>query len=132
MYKLSEQQINPKVLSVSNSCDYNENSKNGRKLFTDKCPPLGIYPNKSPRAKLECKNPGVEAKSPGVRCGIVMAKTNSCIKLTLPGGGALECNLMRRCPFFKNLHNPFGKKICISIPCFGIIRLQKIAKSIGE
>ena len=30
MYKLSEQQINPKVLSVTNPCHYNENSKNGK------------------------------------------------------------------------------------------------------
>ena len=36
------------------------------------------------------------------------------------GEGALGCNLTGRCPFFKNLHNPFGKKICISTPCFGI------------
>ena len=46
-------------------------------------------------------------------------------------GGALECNLTGRCPFFKNLHNPFRKKIEISIPCFGI-RLQKIPKPIGQ
>ena len=26
-YKISEQQVNPKVLSVANSCHYNENSK---------------------------------------------------------------------------------------------------------
>ena len=37
--------------------------------------------------------------------------------------GALECNLTGRCPFFKDLHNPFRKKICILIPCFGIFRL---------
>ena len=41
--------------------------------------------------------------------------------------GALESNLTGRCPFFKNLHYPFRKK-CISIPCFGIIRLQKFQK----
>ena len=29
-YKISEQQINPKVLSVANSSHYNENSKNGK------------------------------------------------------------------------------------------------------
>ena len=38
------------------------------------------------------------------------------------GRGALECNLTGRCPFFKSLHNPFRKKICILIPCFGIFR----------
>ena len=37
-------------------------------------------------------------------------------------GGALECNLTGRCPFFKSLHNPFRKKISILIPCFGIFR----------
>ena len=41
-----------------------------------------------------------------------------------PGGGALECNLTGRCPFFKNFHNPFRKKNCISILCFEIFRLQ--------
>ena len=33
--------------------------------------------------------------------------------------GALECNMTGKCPFFKNFHNLFKKKI-ISIPCFGI------------
>ena len=42
-----------------------------------------------------------------------------------PGGWALECNLKGRSPFLKNFNNSFRKKICISIPCFGIIRLQK-------
>ena len=28
-----------------------------------------------------------------------------------PGGGALECNLTGRCPFFKSLYNPFRKKL---------------------
>ena len=48
------------------------------------------------------------------------------IFLILPpgGGGHLECNLTGRCPFFKRLHNPLRKKICILIPCFGIFRLQ--------
>ena len=40
------------------------------------------------------------------------------------GVRALECNLTGRCPFLKNLHNPFREKNCISIPCFGICRLQ--------
>ena len=47
-------------------------------------------------------------------------------------GGAPECNLTVRCPFLKNLHNPFRKKIYISIRCFGIIRLQKIPKNNRE
>ena len=46
--------------------------------------------------------------------------------------GTFECNLTGRCPFFKNPHNPFRKKICISIPCFGIIRLQNIPKNNTE
>ena len=33
-----------------------------------------------------------------------------------PGGGALECNLTGRCSFFKDLHNPFGKKIAFWYP----------------
>ena len=45
MYKVSEQQVNPKVLSVANSCHYNENSKNGKhRLWTNAHPsgaPLG-------------------------------------------------------------------------------------------
>ena len=34
----------------------------------------------------------------------------------LPGGGALECNLTGRCPFCKNVHNPYGKKIAFQYP----------------
>ena len=49
-----------------------------------------------------------------------------------PGGGALECNMTGRCPFFKNLHNPFRRKICISIPYFGIFKLQNNRKTIGK
>ena len=32
------------------------------------------------------------------------------------GGGAPECNLMGRCPFFKNLHSPFRKKFAFRHP----------------
>ena len=31
-------------------------------------------------------------------------------------GGALECNLTGRCPFFKNLHNLFWEKIACRYP----------------
>ena len=62
------------------------------KLFLDKCPPLGTYPNKSPPPgqKLGCKSPGVGAnfrcKSPGVRGGgMVMAKIDNCITKTTSG-----------------------------------------------
>ena len=48
-----------------------------------------------------------------------------------PGGG-LECNLTGRCPFSKRLHNPFRKKICILIACFGIFRLQNNRKTIWK
>ena len=47
-------------------------------------------------------------------------------------GGALECNLTGGCSFFISLHNPFRKKFCISIPCFGIFRLQNNRKTIGK
>ena len=39
------------------------------------------------------------------------------------GGGALECNLTGTCSFLKNFHILLMRNICISIPCFGIIRL---------
>ena len=50
----------------------------------------------------------------------------------LGGGGALECNLTGRCPFFKSLHHPFRKNIFILIPCFGIFRLQNSRKAVGK
>ena len=39
-------------------------------------------------------------------------KTISCYQVAVApgGGGALECNLTGRCPFFKSLHNRLGKK----------------------
>ena len=61
------------MLSVANSCHYNENFKNWQTSFTDKCPPLGSCPNKSPplRAKAWMQKPqggaNVWCKSPGVR-----------------------------------------------------------------
>ena len=84
MQKNSEQQIYPKVLSVANSCHYNENSKKCQKSFMDKCSPLVSYPKKSPPAKARMQNPRVGAdflcKSPGVRGGVdVLAKIDSCI-----------------------------------------------------
>ena len=52
-YKLSEQQINPKVLSVSCSCDYNDNSKNGRNLSQTNAHPSRPTPtNSHQRAKI--------------------------------------------------------------------------------
>ena len=52
MYKLSEQQINPKVLSVANSCHYNENSKNGKNRLYTNARPSGATPtNAHPPSK---------------------------------------------------------------------------------
>ena len=42
-YKISEQQANPEVLSVANSCHYDENFKNKHRLQTNACP-LGAAP----------------------------------------------------------------------------------------
>ena len=47
-------------------------------------------------------------------------------------GRALEYNMKGKCPFFKNLHNLFTKKICISIPCFGITDYNNLQKTIGK
>ena len=46
------------------------------------------------------------------------------------GGEALESNMMGKCLFFMNLHNLL-KKICISITCFGIIRLENNRENDG-
>ena len=80
MYKFSEQQIDPKVLSVSNSCGYDENFKNGSKqqLFTDKCPQFWTYSNKSspPGQKLGCEAPEwgqIFGANPGGALGVAMA-----------------------------------------------------------
>ena len=84
-HKISEQQINPKVLSVASSCHYNGNSKKWQKSFIDKCSILESYPNKSPSSgqKLRCKSPRVGAnfscKSQGVCGGMVMDEINTCI-----------------------------------------------------
>ena len=43
-YKISEQQINPKVLPVANSCHYNENPKNGKHRFQTNVRPSGATP----------------------------------------------------------------------------------------
>ena len=74
--------LNPKVLSVANSCDYNEMAK----IVYRQMPAPRDLPPKSPpppaRVRMQ-KPPTVEAnfqcKSPGVRGGIVMAKIDSCI-----------------------------------------------------
>ena len=56
MYKLSEQEINPKVLSVSNSCDNNENSKNGKNCLQTNAHPWDL-PQQIPGAKIRMLKP---------------------------------------------------------------------------
>ena len=56
----------------------------------------------------------------------------SVAQLHEPPGGALECNLIGRCPFFKSLHNPLRKKIWFLIPCFEIFRLQNNRETKGK
>ena len=86
-HKISEQQVNPKALSVATSCHYNGNSKNGKSRL-DKCPPLGSYPNKSPLPgqKLGCKSPRgweyIFGEIPGgARGEMVMDETDTYIKI---------------------------------------------------
>ena len=40
--------------------------------------------------------------------------------------------MTRSCPFLENLHNLFGTKIRISIPCFGITDYNNFQKTIGK
>ena len=44
------------------------------------------------------------------------------------GGGALECDLTGRCPFFKNLHNMFRKKIAFRYPVSEFLDYKTIGK----
>ena len=65
MYKISEQQVNPKVLLVANSCLYNENFKNGQhRLYTNALPsratPINHRP--PPPAKAWMQKPQGESK----------------------------------------------------------------------
>ena len=65
MYKISEQQLlNPKVVSVANSCDNNENSKNGKILLQTNARPSEPTP-KGPWQILGCKSPRVGANFRG-------------------------------------------------------------------
>ena len=84
---LSEQQINPKVLSVADFCHNDENSKNVKNSFVENAHPLGTTPTNSlpaPWQKIGCKSTRVGAnflcKSSGMRGGgVVMEKTDGCI-----------------------------------------------------
>ena len=68
MYKISEQQVNPKVLSVTNSFHYNENFKNGKHCLWTNARPSGAAPT----------NPHLLGKSPRVRGGIFGANPWEC------------------------------------------------------
>ena len=48
------------------------------------------------------------------------------------GGGHLNVTWRGGAHFLKSLHNPFRKKNCILIPCFGIFRLENNRKIIGK
>ena len=54
--------MNPKVLSVANSCHYNENFKKWQTSFTDKCPPPWELPQQIP-----APGKSLDAKAPGCR-----------------------------------------------------------------
>ena len=60
----SEQQINPKVLSVADFCHNDENSKNGKNSFLENARPLGttlINSLLAPWQKIRCKSVRVGA-----------------------------------------------------------------------
>ena len=84
-YKISEQQENPKVLSVANSCHYNENFKNGKhRLQTNACPSRATPTNPHPpQAKVWMQKSQGGGKFlvqfPGVRGGMVMDEIDTCI-----------------------------------------------------
>ena len=62
---ISEQQINPKVLSVADFCHNDENSKNGKNSFVENARPLGTTPTNSlpaPWQKIGCKSARVGGK----------------------------------------------------------------------
>ena len=45
-YKISEQEVNPKVLSVTNSCHYNEKYKDGKHHLQTNAHPSGATPTR--------------------------------------------------------------------------------------
>ena len=48
------------------------------------------------------------------------------------GGGALECNLTGSCPFFKNLHNPIGKKFAFRYPASELLNSKEFQEQEGK
>ena len=66
-------------------------------------------------------------------------KIFSCPWLLIPKGGwgggeerGLECNLTERCPFFKNLHNPFRKKLHFDNLVSELLSYMKFQKQYGK
>ena len=41
---------------------------------------------------------------------------------------AVKCNLTGRCPFFKNIHNPFRKKFAFRYPVSELLDYKKFQK----
>ena len=57
-HKISEQQVNPKVLSVASSCHYNGNSKHGKYVYRQMPAPLELSQQiPPPPAKARMKKP---------------------------------------------------------------------------
>ena len=88
---------------------------------------------------LEFQNSSYERSTHGELPRIINRKKRNILQLSEAVGilhvltlGALECNLTRRCPFFKSPHNPFRKRICILILCFRIFRLQNSRRNNRE
>ena len=81
---------------------------------------------------LKVEHPGLEVlisnsrprDSPADKCNLLLQLR--------PQGGTLERNLMGRCPFFKNLHNPFRKKIAFRYPVSELLDYKKIKKQQGK
>ena len=85
-YKISEQQVNPKVLSVANSCHYNENFENGKHRLKTNARPSGAAPTnpRPPGKSLDVKAPGwgkiFGANPQGCARGVVvMDEIDTCI-----------------------------------------------------
>ena len=73
MYKISEQQVNPKVLSVVNSCHYNEMANI---VYRQMPAPSGAAPTNPPRAKAWMQKPQGGGENPR---GMVMDGIDTCI-----------------------------------------------------
>ena len=76
------------MLSASNSCNYNENSKNGKNCLQKNARPSGPTPtNPRPRAKRRMQKPRSGGKFsvqiPGGALGVVLAKIDSCITMVV-------------------------------------------------